>query len=207
MKHDIQAGSVFGRLTVIGPVISQARIPRMACTCACGRRITVRRGALTSGNTRSCGCLRREVTRASRLTHGGSGTPEHRAWKEMRSRCSNPRRQFFGRYGGRGITVCDRWTDSFEAFVADMGPRPSPAHSLDRIDVNGNYEPGNCRWATALEQVYNRSVTVAVDAFGMTGTLLEWSALCGLRPAMLRDRLNRGWDAERAIAQPPRRSA
>src|SRR6266508_728705 len=149
-------GRKFGRLTVTGRAGNDGHGHAMwACLCECGTTITVARGALRTRETQSCGCLKRQRTRETHTTHGQSNSPEWRAWRNMRQRCKNRRHPKYRDYGGRGITVCDRWA-SFENFLADMGPKPSPAHSIDRIDVNGNYEPGNCRWATPKEQRLNQ---------------------------------------------------
>lgn len=130
---------------------------RWLCRCDCGSEV-----AVSSANlgrvTNSCGCLKREVLSAKKgvpRTHGQTGTAEHRAWVSMRQRCSDPRCAAYANYGGRGIRICIRWA-SFENFIADMGPRPSAQHSLDRVDVNGDYGPDNCRWATQAEQGRNR---------------------------------------------------
>lgn len=118
------------------------------------------RGSLRSGHTQSCGCYFLEVCHERNLTHGatreGRFSPEYQSWVGMIARCENPRKQHWAHYGGRGIRVCARWRKSFEAFFADMGRKPAPNHSIDRIDVDGNYEPGNCRWATQAEQIKNR---------------------------------------------------
>jgi hypothetical protein len=108
------------------------------------------------GLTRSCGCLRREASRGRKIRHGRYRTPEYVSWASAKQRCHNPKYAAFHLYGGRGIRMSDEWRADFAAFLAHIGPRPTKAHSLDRIDTDGNYEPGNVRWATAEEQANNR---------------------------------------------------
>lgn len=158
----INAGDRFGRLVAI-----RDRAPgdvKIPARCDCGNTIEVRPRSLTSGNTRSCGCLKREQSAANgaaRTTHGRAATDKARrdrtytSWQSMKRRCLNPLHHRFVYYGGRGITICPEWQESFEQFLADMGERP-PGTSLDRIDNDGNYEPANCRWATQSQQVSNR---------------------------------------------------
>lgn len=153
-------GQRFGRLTVVGRADNDLHgHVRWDCLCDCGNTSTVLASNLKR-TTQSCGCLARElrpVNAARQFTkHGMYQSPEYRAWQNMRERCNNPNHPQFKDWGGRGISVCDRWMDSFEAFYADVGPRPGHRLSLDRIDNDGNYEPGNVRWATHSQQMKNR---------------------------------------------------
>lgn len=153
-------GQQFGRLRVIRFDRILNGCTAWLCRCECGNELIVRLSGLQT-NTRSCGCLQCEtiqrIGRANR-THGEAIdlTAEYRTWHGMKQRCLNPRAKKFDLYGGRGISVCQRWLDGFENFLTDMGRKPSPAHSLDRINGNGDYTPKNCRWATPSEQNNNR---------------------------------------------------
>lgn len=134
------------------------------------------------------------------LKHGMGGTPTYLAWINMRVRCSNPKQEGYQYYGGRGIRVCERWQQSFENFLADMGIRPD-GMSIDRIDNDRNYEPGNCRWATRIEQENNKRSNRLITAFGKTQTVAQWTKEMGLENCVLiYGRLNAGWDAEKAIS-------
>lgn len=152
------SGQVFGRLTVLSRATVRLKGNAVwVCRCSCGTEKEVRGTHLRNGDVKSCGCARGMSGRSnlkSRSTHGMTGTSTHNAWRSLKSRCENPNSDDYAEYGGRGIKVCERW-QSFGNFLADMGVRPLGT-SIDRVDVNGNYEPGNCRWATATEQSRNR---------------------------------------------------
>ena len=148
-------GKRFGRLEVQERVTPIGVFPvKWLVVCDCGGSNIVATQNMTNGTTKSCGCLRKEITSEKFKTHGKHGSPTWRSWSSMKSRCTNPNVTQYDLYGGRGIKICDRW-DKFENFLEDMGERPEDK-SLDRIDVNGDYEPKNCRWATKKEQAQNK---------------------------------------------------
>jgi hypothetical protein len=151
-----ESGHVYGRLTVLER--DHTRGPQYwQCACSCGSTKTVHIANLKSGRQQSCGCLNAERKRDNkyRLTHGQSYTPEYAAWHNMIQRCTRPNHAAWKDYGGRGISVCDEWMASFEVFIAHVGPRPD-GMSIDRINNDGNYEPGNVRWATKRTQSNNQ---------------------------------------------------
>lgn len=187
-----RTGQVYGRLTVLRLEGRAKGHRRWVCRCACGVEIVVHGGNLASGNSQSCGCIGRERPKSTRRARGGT----FNSWNAMILRCYRPSQRCYPRYGGRGITVCDRWRESFEAFLADMGPRPSPQHSLDRFpNRDGNYEPSNCRWATAAEQARNKSTTVWIEYGGQRVSLSEAASLAGLSPVTVCWRRSHGWPA------------
>lgn len=162
-------GDRFGRLTITGERIRRKGQSYFPCACECGKRVFTRAASLKRNGVRSCGCLKRDVASElqaklktkhghARRTYRLKSTAEYRAWRAMKTRCLNPKSTRFDQWGGRGITICPQWLgpNGFTQFLADVGPKPSPSHSIDRIDNDGNYEPGNVRWATPTEQARNK---------------------------------------------------
>lgn len=196
-------GHRYGRWVVVGPRVIRAKNTYWTCRCDCGNTRIVHAGNLRSGGSTSCGCYNSELMTARNTRHNGSRrgrkTVEYVAWEHLRKRCLNPSDKSYEGYGGRGITVCERWND-FAAFLADMGPRPSPKHSIDRIDVDGPYAPENCRWATAQEQANNKRNNRRLTLNGVTRTMSEWSRITGIGVATILNRIDRrGWSAEYAL--------
>lgn len=196
------SGRVFGRLTVLAEhAVRSRRGSAWECRCQCGNAKVVPGVQLRNGSTKSCGCLIAETLRKRNTTHGLYRTPEHHSWRGMNERCFNPNHKNYNIYGGRGITVCDRWR-VFENFLADMGTRPSPKCSIDRIDTNGNYEPPNCRWATTGEQSNNRSNNRIVVVCGESMTIKQACDKYNLPYRTIEVRLLRGWTDSDAIFTP-----
>lgn len=211
----IPVGTPFERLTVTGDGgrveygTQGVRVSMSQCVCACGNEVTVSNASLRRGGTKSCGCLNREATIArniARATHGqsrhGSATTEYKTWRNIIARTTNTDISDWQNYGGRGITVCERWLESFENFYADMGPKPSPSYSIDRINNDGHYSPENCRWTTKIEQSNNQRNSVRFTFYGLDKTVAEWYKITLVPRAAIHKRLHRGWSTRFAFWAP-----
>lgn len=192
-------GRRYGRLTIIGDGGRRGKgIAYVVCRCECGSEKTVRLVHLKSGITASCGCLHRDrVTK-----HGLSHSATWNAWAMMVQRCVNPACDSFPRYGGKGITVCDRWL-RFENFLEDMGERP-PEMTIERVNGERGYSPENCRWATRKEQARNRSTNLLVEIGGVAKCVAEWAEEYGINRKCVYQRIRNGWDPVDAITTPTR---
>lgn len=204
MQLNDLTGKRFGRLIVNGRALGRAdKQTYWNCTCDCGSSHVVNGRHLKSGEVGSCGCLMREMTLAGRhRTHGKSRTPTYNCWAAMISRCGNPNNQDYADYGGRGISVCDRWL-SFENFLTDMGEKPVGRYSIDRRRNSEGYKPGNCRWATPVEQSNNRRSSRIVIWDGASQTLAELVRAKGASYSRTMNRIRSGWSLEAAICTPP----
>lgn len=205
-REDI-TGHVFGRLTVqsFAGYFGTTKA-KWSCDCSCGERGVVVFGYnLKNGNTESCGCVRVERSKERNTTHGMTETRIYAIWCDMIGRCYNENKDDFDRYGGRGIRVCDRWRgdDGFVNFLSDMGDRPSQNLSIDREDVNGDYCPDNCRWATQKQQQRNRRDNRIITFRGVTACLAEHCERENLPYSRTLARLDHGWSTERAFTEPP----
>lgn len=189
-------GQRFGRL-----VVQQATEKRRQgcviwlCICDCGKQVEAKSGALQSGNTKSCGCLRSDSTKRTKTIHGRAHTRIAHVWTAMNQRCFNQSNKSYPDYGGRGIAVCDEWRDSFEAFYDYVSKLPhfgEPGYSLDRINNEGNYEPGNIRWATRTEQSQNRRNSMTATYNGETRTIKEWADVLQVSYDTIYHRVKRG---------------
>jgi len=208
----VEIGQRFSYLVVLAQVPARYGQCRWyECRCDCGRLTSLPSISLTQGNTKSCGCQRAALVSASKVTHGHDRrhqrTPEYRAWAHMIHRCHNPKGKDYPYYGGRGITVCDRWRNSFEAFLHDVGPRPSLKHSIDRWpDPNGNYEENNVRWALHCQQMNNMRRNRIINWNGRSQTVAQWANELGIKSEIIRARIdNYGWTLDAAMTTPIRR--
>lgn len=195
--QSIPIGTVFGRLTVLGdgdPSIDKHgwKHGMSLVRCDCGVDRIVLNSNLKAGRTKSCGCGIGEQ-------HGKRMSPEYTTWYGIKKRCTNKNNHKYSSYGGRGITVCDRWSNSFVEFLEDVGLRPTSQHSLDRINNDGNYEPGNCRWATRSEQGCNKRNNRVFSFYGKVMTLSQWCRIAQIKPDTVTERLKRGWTEKKAF--------
>jgi len=193
-------GQGFGKWIVLGRSHRNERGEVFwLCRCECGTKRTVRAGYLRSGRSTSCGCLHL----AAVTTHGMTKTRTFKSWESMKQRCLNPKAPDYSRYGERGIKIHKPWISDFAKFLADMGERPEGT-TLDRKEVNGNYEPGNCRWATASMQQRNKTSTSMIRFKGRSQSLADWAEETSIPAKIIRWRLNKGWQVAAALTKPKR---
>lgn len=192
-------GQRFGLLTVVAYCDRKNGMHRWHCRCECGKETVTYGNNLRRGLSKSCGCMIRPANKLASTSHGARQTAEYSVWTSMRTRCLNPNSKYFRDYGGRGIKLL--WP-SFAQFIADMGPRPSDKHTIERIDNDGPYCKTNCRWATKYEQANNRRTTRKLTHDGKTLSIAEWERFKGLGPHIIWKRLRRGWSIASAIDTP-----
>lgn len=200
-------GQRFSRLLVVSFSHIKNRNAVWNCLCDCGNECQVRGSRLRSGDTKSCGCFQIEQSIKHAYIDGLSYHPLRKLYQNMISRCCNPNTKDYHNYGGRGITVCARWRESFANFLEDMGERPE-GYTLDRIDNEGSYSPDNCRWASLLQQSNNKRSNRYLFYNGKNLTMKQWSTLMGVNKVTVSRRIRAGWSIERALTQPvktPRR--
>lgn len=193
----VSPGDVYNRLTAVEFIGTTRRKQKLwLWKCSCGNDKLALAASVKCGNATSCGCYGAEQVAASVRKHGHRETPEYNVWCHIKSRCYNPKNEKYALYGGRGITVCDEWLNSFEAFLKDVGYRPRSGYSIDRIDTNGNYEPGNCRWSTQKEQCNNRRNNSRLMFRGEVKTLAYVAETLKTDPSRIRYLLRAGYQMD-----------
>jgi len=199
---DVSIGDRFNRWTIISKSWTDKSSGRMVTAkCDCGAVKHIRLRSVKNSTSKSCGCFTVEQIKKSMTTHGQRKTKTYGIWAKMLQRCYNPNTKSYKNYGGRGITVCDRWRHSFENFLADMGEQP-PRFTIERIDNEKGYSPENCRWASYKEQANNRRTNRFLTYQGRTQTMMEWSKELGIRAGRIRWRLEEGWSVEQVLETP-----
>jgi hypothetical protein len=203
-------GRKFHRLSVIAHLSGRKVASTWLCICDCGNEIEATGNNLKSGNTNSCGCWKRDQIRSAQKTHGMTSSAEYHSWSGMNARCYNTKNPKYPNYGERGIRVCERWRagdgakSGFECFFEDVGPRPSTRHSIDRINVDGDYDPSNVRWATTVQQNNNRRHHRMVRYKGEAMSISQAAKLAGMSipGALAINRYDKGWSVEDAVSIP-----
>lgn len=201
LKNDL-TGRKFGKLTVVKYLGRRHNSSFWHCICDCGNEVDCYYSNLVFGHSTSCGCMRSEYAKLSRNCHGESTTRLYKEWARMKTRCHNPNAKGYHNYGGRGITVCEEWSSfwPFRTWAYEHGY--SDSLTLDRIDVNGNYCPENCRWITREEQAKNKRTNVLIELNGEKKTIADWSRVTGLSRAVIQYRVKAGWTPEEIILTP-----
>lgn len=206
-KYEANAGEKYGRLTLVKETVCTPKKHKWLCRCDCGNYKEVSIYQLKSGECKSCGCLRNEIATEqcySMARHNMARTRVYRIWGGMIERCTNPRSKDFKNYGGRGVSICDEWRnfEGFKEWALSNGYEDTL--SIDRIDVNGNYEPSNCRWITIRDQQKNRRNSVIVEYRGETHCLKDWAKITGIPYYTLHGRKQKGWNVSRMFETPVR---
>jgi hypothetical protein len=196
-------GKKFGKLTVVSfdhlhVTPNGSKKPKWLAKCECGGEIVTREESLQQGKTMSCGCLQAEAHAKHGHSTRSGRTNTYQCWMDMKARTMNPKHRSFANYGGRGIKVCDRWLE-FPSFLEDMGENPGPGYSIERTSNDGNYEPGNCRWATRREQDRNKRSTVMISFEGETMCVSDWERKLGFSEGVVGIRLRSGWPIPKAL--------
>lgn len=186
------------------PIVKKQR--RAVFVCKCGNHFSADISNVKKGTIKGCGCWRIKHGHAAGRRGHTIISAEYSAWQNMINRCVDETNKSYKNYGGRGIIVCDRWIASFDNFILDVGNRPTLNHSLDRIDVRGNYEPSNCRWATRTQQARNRTDSRVLTLNGVTKSIHDWADETGLKQSAIFQRIKRGWTPERTLTTKSRMS-
>ena len=192
-------GNRFNYLTIIKFKYIKNKTSYWICKCDCGKEKIIKGSSVITNITKSCGCLKSENAK----THGDTKTSEYISWKSMKARCFNPNIKQYKNYGGRGITVCDEWKNSFIHFIKDMGNKPAKNYSIDRVNVNGNYCKENCRWSDSKTQNRNKNNNIKVTYKGVTKLLIEFCEELNLKYSLMLYRISRfNWKVEDAFEKP-----